>query len=151
MSDAWSLNSALPVVSSVTLGTSFHFSAPWSTVINTVLTLLQIELSLRLYLINGKYLIKPQSLRHGLGILSTSNSQTLGNNEMIQVFIQMFVWLGRDRLDVWVRYIPVRRLLEKSSCKSLHQVYLESLVQKEILVSEPMTFVFEMTLYLPLV
>lgn len=42
---------------------------------------------------NGKYLIKTQSRRQGLGILSTANIQALGHNEMIKVLIQMCVWL----------------------------------------------------------
>ena len=47
---------------------------------------------------NGKYLMQAQSLRPGLGILSTANIQALGNNEMTRVFIQMFAWLSGTAL-----------------------------------------------------
>lgn len=67
-SNRWSLNPALPLVRSVTPGTSFNFPKPRSTTVNMVLNLLQLDFSLRLYLINGKYLIKTQSLRQDLVI-----------------------------------------------------------------------------------
>jgi len=121
---------ALPLASSVTLGPSLHSLKPCSTAITMVFNLLQLDISLWGCIWLMANIWWRQSFRQGLDVLSTSNIQTLGNSEMIQVFIQMLIWLSGNSLDVWVICKSLWVLFKESFCESLQWVYLECLTWK---------------------
>lgn len=120
----------LPFSSSVTLGPSLHSPKPCSTATNMVFNLLQLDISLWGCIWLMANIWWRQSFRQGLDVLSTSNIQTLGNSEMIKVFIQMLIWLSGNNPDVWVIYKSLWGLFKESFCESLQRVYLECLTWK---------------------
>lgn len=126
----WSRSPALPFSSSVTLGPSLHSPKPCSTATNMVFNLLQLDISLWGCIWLMANIWWRQSFRQGLDVLSTSNIQTLGNSEMIKVFIQMLIWLSGNNPDVWVIYKSLWGLFKESFCESLQRVYLECLTWK---------------------
>lgn len=81
----------LPLASSVTLGRSLSSPKPHSAAFKMVFNFLQLDTSLwsRIWLMANIW------WRHRASdkVLSTSNIQTLGNSEMMKVFIQMLIWL----------------------------------------------------------